>query len=94
MPHAPGCPEPERPLLATAEGRCLHARRGGQYDRAVAIVDALLPTLNRDAGVGARHLRPGDDPAAAVLTDPAEAQRKLAEWEEYTIGKLKLEAFR
>ncbi len=68
--------------------------RDGQYDRAVAIIDALLPTLNLNVGWEQGIF---DDASALrhlLLTDPDEAQRKLAEWEDYTIGKLKLEAFR
>ena len=42
----------------------------------------------------AKFRRPSGALRRQVLTDPDEAQRKLAEWEDCTIGKLKLEAFR
>ena len=68
--------------------------RDGQYGRAVAISDALLPTLNL-----ASHWQKGISDDATnlrrmLLEDPAQAHRQLAAWEDYTIGKLKLEAFR
>jgi hypothetical protein len=68
--------------------------RDGQYERAIRIIDHLLPTLHLDVSweqamfdqVSAlRHL---------LATDPDEAQRKFLEWEDYTIGKLGLDGFR
>lgn len=68
--------------------------RVGEHERAIATIDALLPRLNLDVAweqgiadetTALRHM---------LVTDPSEADRKLKEWESYTIQKLGLEQFR
>ena len=68
--------------------------RDGQYDRAVAIINSLLPTLNLKVGWEKGIFDDASALRRLLLTNPDEAQRKLAEWEDYTVRKLKLEAFR
>ena len=68
--------------------------RSGAYERSVSIIDDLLPRLDLsslwqkgifDDSSKLRHM---------LLNDPDEAQRKLGEWEDYTIQKLGLGRFR
>ena len=68
--------------------------RDGQHARAVAIIDALLPTLNLASPWQKGIFDDATNLRCMLLEDPAEVHRQLAAWEDYTIGKLKLEAFR
>jgi hypothetical protein len=68
--------------------------KAGQRDRAVAIIDDYLPKLRmhshweKEIFDLSTHLRD------LLVNDPEAAHRQLLAWEDYTIQKLKLEAFR
>ena len=68
--------------------------RAGQHERAVSIIDDLIPRLDVRSSWQQTILEDTTNLRHLLLNDPNEAQRKLGEWENYTIRKLRLEAFR
>ena len=68
--------------------------RAGQFERAISIIDDLIPRLDLRSPWQQTILDDTTKLRRLLLTDPDEAQRKLREWEDYTIQKRRLEAFR
>ena len=68
--------------------------RSGEYERAVSIIDDLLPRLDLSSHWQKDIFDDSSKLRHMLLNDPDEAQRQLGEWEDYTIRKLGLERFR
>ena len=68
--------------------------RAGQCGRAVSVIDELLPKLDLSSHWQKGIFEDTTNLRHLLLTDPDEAQRKLAGWEDYTTEKLGLQAFR
>ena len=68
--------------------------RIGEGDRAIDLINNYLPKLDiatpwkKEIHDTSAHLR------ALLINDPEAAQRQLGEWEDYTIQKMRLDAFR
>ena len=68
--------------------------RAGKDERAIAMIEDLLPTLDLDVAWEKTIFDQSSMIRDLLMTQPEEARRTLATWENYTIGRLKLEAFR
>lgn len=68
--------------------------RAGERKRATALINEYLPKLRLDSHWEKEIFDISTRLRDMLIADPEAAHRQLLEWEEYTIQKLRLEAFR
>ena len=68
--------------------------RSGRYKEALIVIDDFLPRLNTAAPAEKEIFDLSTRLRDLLIDDPAAALRQLQEWENYTIGKLGLQAYR